>query len=150
MPTQNSIILEEDIRENLNEQLRIEESLWHQKSRNTFNNHIPQHQIFSHLHFHKARKNNIDNLKIEVMQCTSDLSVIKTKFQEHFQRIYNTFTPEIADEIESLFPNKISESENDFLCKIPSDEEILSTIKQIPSSKIAGLDRFTSLFYKHY
>lgn len=45
---------------------------------------------------------------------------------------------------------KILAQENKILCKIPTEEEILNTIKQTPSTKAPRLDGFARLFYKTY
>lgn len=75
---------------------------------------------------------------------------IQSMILEHFQNIYQSSNPSFPSDLENLFPSKISELDNELLCSIPLEEEILSTIKQISSSKFPGPDDFTGFFYKHY
>lgn len=149
-PTPDSTLMEEHIKFNLNEQLRREESLWRQKSRNTWLTTTDLNTKFFHASTTiKRRRNSINCLKFEDRQWTSDPLLIESKFQ-HFKKIFTTTSPDLSGSLEALFPEKISDAQNEILCKIPTDEEILNTLKQTPSSKAPEPDGFTGLFYKTY
>lgn len=98
----------------------------------------------------KRRINSIESLKINSNHWTEDQNVIQNKFLEHFREIFQTSNPMIQSDLDDLFLEKKSEFDNQFLCKIPTEKEILSTLKQTPSTKALGPDGFTCLFYKHY
>lgn len=71
-------------------------------------------------------------------------------FLKHFKSIYQSSSPTNPEDLGLLFPEKISESDNNFLCTMPIDEEILATINQISSTRPPGPDCFIGLFYKQY
>lgn len=78
------------------------------------------------------------------------MQYIQQMFLDHFQNIYKSSEPSESMDFDDLFPHKITTIDNEFLCRIPDDEEIVSTLKQIPSSKAPRPDGFTELFYKFY
>lgn len=96
----------------------------------------------------RMRTNSIESLKINSNFWTTEQSVIQNKFLDHFNEIFQSFNPTIHSKMDELLPNKVSDLENQFLCKIPSDQKILSTLKQTPSTKAPSPDGFTGLFYK--
>lgn len=56
--------------------------------------------------------------------------------------------PIFPHDLKNLFSKKISSEENENFCKIPTNEEILKTIKQLPSSKYPGPYDFMDFFSK--
>ena len=54
------------------------------------------------------------------------------------------------DELLDLFSSTIFEEDNNLLCIIPSEAEIVQALSSLGSSKAHGLDGFNSLFYKKY
>ncbi|KAG6693248.1 hypothetical protein I3842_10G159900, partial [Carya illinoinensis] len=79
----------------------------------------------------RRRRNNFSHIKNSANQWIND------------PQIYQSSHPIFPIEPENPFPKKISTEDNASLCKVPSDEEILATIKQIPSSKSPSPDGFT-------
>lgn len=98
----------------------------------------------------RRRRNDIDYLKDNSNQWVNNPKRIQDMFLNHFQTIYQSSNPHVLEELDNLFSNKIPNLENNFLCTIPFEDEIISTFKQILSSKSPGLDGFTDFFYKHY
>lgn len=86
------------------------------------------------------------DLKIGPNNWSSDSIVIQNTIIDHFNAIYKTTNPELIDDIDNLFPDKIADQDSILFCEIPSDVEIFSTIKQIPFGKALGLDGSTSFF----
>lgn len=64
--------------------------------------------------------------------------------------LFSSSDPSILDDLEQLISPEISGEENDALCLVPSDAEILETLCDIGSHKSPGLDGMTGLFYKYY
>lgn len=93
------------------------------------------------------RKNDIYFLKNASNQRELNPLNIQIQFLNHFKQVYQTSITQLPEDIEEFFPNKIFQLDNNFLCSIPTDEEILSIIKQIASSKVSGLDGFTSFYF---
>lgn len=143
--------LEAELKENINELIFREESLWKQKSRISWLNTADLNTKFFHAStIIRHRRNTVDCSEIGRNHWTSNHSIIISKIQEHFQQIFTTSNLPTPDNLASLFPSKISDRENDFLCSIPTEEEIALIVHQLPSSKVPGPDGFTWLFYKTY
>jgi hypothetical protein len=52
--------------------------------------------------------------------------------------------------LQNLFPPVISAEENQILCSIPTEDEVVKALSSLGSSKAPGPDGFTALFYKKY
>lgn len=96
------------------------------------------------------RHDTIDCLKEGRDLWTSDHNTIISKIHDHFKKIFTTSNPSTPKNLDNLFPTNISVLENDFLCSIPTEEDIALIVRQLLSSKAPGLDGFTGLFYKTY
>lgn len=143
--------MEDELKAKLNELLNREEILWRQKSRVKWLTTMDLNTKFFHISTTMRRRCNIiECLKFSQNNWTKDQNVIHSSFLDHFKTIYTTTNPSLGLDLESLFPKKVTKQNNDFLCKIPSEDEILHTRRQTPSIKALGPNGFTSLFYKHY
>ncbi|KAG6643272.1 hypothetical protein CIPAW_09G198500 [Carya illinoinensis] len=102
-PSQIPDNLENDLKEQLNEMLKKEESLWIQKSRITWLTTTDLNTKFFHTStIVRCRRNNIESLKIGN-----------------------------GNDLKTLFPTKISDTKNAFLCKSPDDMEISKTYWEV-------------------
>lgn len=66
-------------------------------------------------------------------------------FYNCFQPHDGSIDPTIFDHTEPL----VTAHQNDFLCSIPSPEEIFSTVKNLKGSSSPGPDGFPRIFYIH-
>lgn len=94
----------------------------------------------------RRRMNDINCLKNLSNQWDSNPLNIQSMFLDHFKTIFQSSFPPIPKDLDNLFRDKITESDNTLLYEIPFDDEILSTIKQISSSKSPGTGGFTCFF----
>jgi hypothetical protein len=80
----------------------------------------------------------------------SDRATIGSSFTNHFISLFASSKPAIDNDLLNLFDTSISSEENQEICALPSEQEILSALSSIGSSKAPGPDGFTALFYKKY
>lgn len=95
----------------------------------------------------RRRRNDIYCLKDASNQWDSNPLNIQNQFLDHFKKVYQTTTTQPPEVIEELFLDKISQLDNNFLCSIPTEEEILSTIKKISYSQASSPNGFTGVFF---
>lgn len=74
-------------------------------------------------------RNGINCLKNSSNQWHFNPRSIQSMFLDHFKTIFQSSFPPSPEDLENLFPDKITESDNTILSEIPFDDEILSTIK---------------------
>lgn len=98
----------------------------------------------------RRRSNSIESLKLNQSHWTTDQNEIQNMILDQLKNMYISSNASSHSGLEDLFPEKISEMDNNFLCEIPTDDEIISTFKQTPSTKAPGPDGFIGLFYKQY
>ncbi|XP_035545422.1 uncharacterized protein LOC118348263 [Juglans regia] len=146
----SSLSLEMDLQTNLQELLIREETLWRQKSRVTWLTTTDLNTKFFHAStVIRRRRNMIDCLKTGRNQWSTDPSIIATTIQDHFQKIFTSSNPSPSVNMDHLFPRKITDVENDYLCHIPTDEEIFLVVKALPSSKAPGRTGSQDSFIKN-
>lgn len=134
------MIKETKIKENRNEQLRREETLWRQKARLNWLTTTDLNTKFFHTSTTIRRcTNSIESLKINPQTWTTEIPVILNKFLEHFKEIFTTSNPIMHTEMSDLFHDKISNLENKFFYEVPSYLEILSTQRPPPTRPLAQM-----------
>ena len=150
-PSAFSLNQEVVLQKTLDDLLIQEESLWRNKSRETWLTCKDLNTRFFHTStIIKRRRNAIDFLKLPSGSWSSNRQVIGNCFIDHFRTVFTSTTPPLDDDLLSLFDTCISTTENEALCTIPSEQEIFDMLTEIGSTKAPGPDGFTALFYKKY
>lgn len=135
----------------LDEELRAEEVFQKLKSRKdwlTTND-------FSTKHFHLStiihrRQNAIEFIKDGDGTWMSSCHEIESHIVQHFKTFFSSSDLNLPADLDYLIDPIMSTEENDMLCSIPSNLEILEGIHDIGPHKGAGPDDMTELFFKHY
>jgi hypothetical protein len=128
-----------------------EESLWHNKSRETWLTCKDLNTRFFHTStVIKRQRNAIDFLQLPSGLWSSERQDIGNCFTSHFKNVFNSSVPTLDEDLISLFDNCISLEENASICEIPTEQEIFTTLSEMGSTKALGPDGFTALFYKKY
>ena len=139
------------LQKSLDDLLLQEESLWRNKSRETWLTCKDLNTKFFHTStIIKRRRNAIDFLKLPSGVWSSKRQSIGNYFTTHFKDLFSSSAPILDDDLLSLFDNCISTEANVSLCAIPLEQEIFSVLTSIGSTKAPGLDGFIALFYKKY
>jgi hypothetical protein len=150
-PTPFSFDQEMMLQNNLDNLLIQEESLWRNKSRETWLTCKDLNTRFFHTStVIKRRRNAIDFLQLPSGLWSSERQDIGNFFTSHFKNVFNSSIPTLDEDLMSLFDNCISPKENAFICEIPIEQEIFTTLSEMGSTKAPGLACFTALFYKKY
>uniref|UniRef100_A0A803Q826 CCHC-type domain-containing protein n=1 Tax=Cannabis sativa TaxID=3483 RepID=A0A803Q826_CANSA len=71
-------------------------------------------------------------------------------FQDCFQAMFCSSNPHIDDDLESLFTEKVTESENEAICRVPDEGEIKDVVFKLHPLKAPGPDEFPCIFFRKY
>lgn len=98
----------------------------------------------------RRHSNAVDFLQTDSGAWVSKQAEIGGNFVQHFSNLFSSSSLIIEDEMLNLFSPSITPEENNFLCTIPLEEEIVQALASLGSTKALGLDGFTILFYKKH
>jgi hypothetical protein len=127
------------------------ESMWRQKSRETWLKDGDHNSKFFHIStIIRRKKNSIDAIRGEdgvwIMKC----SEIRDYMVGNFQLLFSEEPISFPLDLENLISPMISDSKNILLCEIPSPLVIKETLFGMQSLKSPGPDGLPPLFYKKY
>jgi hypothetical protein len=123
--------------------------LWKSKSREIWLTSKDLNTKFFHTStLIKRRSNAVNFLKIGPRNWILDRATIGGSFVYHFSNLFSSFLPPVEDELLDLFSSTIFEEDNNLLCTIPSEAEIVQALSSLGSSKALGPDGFIAFFYK--
>ena len=149
--TKENLELEASLNLELDEWLAREDLKWKQKSREIWIREGDRNTRFFHLStLIRRMRNYIQEIKLEDDSWINDREDIQKYFIENFKALYQTGSPNIPKNLESLIEPCILNIENEELCRVPTRDEIRKIIFEMKSLKALRLDGFPALFYKHY
>lgn len=122
------------------------ESIHRQKSHELWRKEGNQNTKYFHLStVVKGRRNRLEAIRDGNFWIHGDQNIaeyFKTKFGE----LYRTQHPKLDEDFESLLVEKVTFEENNFLSRIPSEEEIKGSVWDLHPLKSPGLDVFLVFF----
>uniref|UniRef100_A0A803Q8C8 CCHC-type domain-containing protein n=1 Tax=Cannabis sativa TaxID=3483 RepID=A0A803Q8C8_CANSA len=149
----SELFKEEEAR--IQSQIRISwsklESMWRQKSRETWLSLGDKNTRFFHAStIIRRRRNSIWSIKDKEGRVWKDKKHIAEVINNHFQELYTSSSPNINEDLASLFSYRIDALSNEQLVAIPSDEEIKASVFNLHPLKAPGPDGFFGCFYRKY
>uniref|UniRef100_A0A2N9HI48 Reverse transcriptase domain-containing protein n=1 Tax=Fagus sylvatica TaxID=28930 RepID=A0A2N9HI48_FAGSY len=150
-PTEANAIEEARLLDGLNIWLCRNETIWRQKSRETWLKDGDRISKFFHISsVVRWQKNSIDAIRgddgVWILKSSEIREFIVGKFKELFSEEDICYPSKLED----LIPSVIIDGENSSLCQIPTPTEIKKVLFGMQSLKSLGPDRFPPLFYKKY
>ena len=125
--------IEAKLQAELREWLLRSEVLWHQKSRELWLKEGDKNTNFFHLStIIRRHQNNIEAIRGDDGIWITDNCPIRQHLQEKFKNLFTAEDVNFPNQLEDLISTVISEEENRALCKIPTPEEIKSTLFHMP------------------
>ena len=145
------IHLEANIQQELNGWLSRNETLWRQKSRETWLKDGDRNSRFFHLSTVIRRcRNSIDAIRDDQGVWIINKVEIKEFVVSKFQKLFTEESTSFPTDLEDLISPSISQLDNDALCIIPTPQEIKEVIFGMQSQKAPGPDGLPPLVYKKY
>jgi hypothetical protein len=135
----------------LQEQLKREEILWQQKSRELWLTCRDLNTKFFHASaVNHRRYNSISMLKMDDGSSLNTRDSIGNYFVDFFSKIFTTTNPVLDLELDDLVHPVITVDENEMLCALPDEREIYQAVAMLGSNKSPGPDGMNGLFYKTF
>ncbi|XP_026384489.1 uncharacterized protein LOC113280061 [Papaver somniferum] len=120
-----------------------------QKSRETFFHEVDQNTKHFHLQANRIRsRNRIETLNKPDGTWCQGKEQLESLLDKNFKQIMTTVSPDTNDELMNLLPPCITEADNESLTRMPTEEEIYNTLKQMHPWKAPGPDRFPPGFFQ--
>ena len=139
------------IQQELNTWLSRNESMWRQKSRETWLKDGDRNSKFFHMStVIRRRKNSIDTIRGDDGEWIVKISEIREFAVQKFNHLFTSDTVSFPSDLDNLITPAITDLENSSLCLIPSPIEIRDAMFSMHSLKSPGPDGLPPLFYKKY
>uniref|UniRef100_A0A803P4J0 Reverse transcriptase domain-containing protein n=1 Tax=Cannabis sativa TaxID=3483 RepID=A0A803P4J0_CANSA len=125
--------------------------IWRQKSRENWLRFGDGNMKFFHAStLIRRRRNYVGAVRGDMGQWIRGRDNIGKHFQDHFHEMFVSSNPLIEDELETLFIEKVTTSENEAICRIPEVGEIKEVVYKMHPLKAPGPDGFPGIFFRKY
>jgi hypothetical protein len=149
--SESNAMEEARLQQELNLWLSRNETMWKQKSCETWLREGDRNSRFFHLSsIIRRRCNSIDAIKADNGEWIVKLADIMEFVVAKFQNLFLEEPVSFPENLENLIPTSLSIEENEEMCKIFTPLEIKSELFAMQSFKAPGPDRLPPLFYKKY
>lgn len=150
-PSENTGPKEQALQSELSEWLLRSKSLWRQKSRELWLKLRDRNTKFFHLSTIIRRKqNNIDAIQDDNGTWLMNTNSIRSLFLDRYKNLFSQGDDSFPPHLEHLVLPCITEDDNTELSKIPTPEEIKSTLFSMHDLKALGPDGYPAIFYKQF
>lgn len=126
------------------------ESINKQKSRELWLNEGNKNTKFFHLSTVIRRRRNRINAIKDGQKWLFEEHAIANYFETNFEELFSSDYSNHSPDIEDLISPCITEEENNFLSKIPLEEEIKESVWSLHPLKSPGSDGFFGIFYRKF
>ncbi|XP_026396153.1 uncharacterized protein LOC113290782 [Papaver somniferum] len=128
---------------------KTKSEFYHQKSREHFIKDMDNNSKYFHTRTNRKRtRNNIDSIKNHNNVRLHSREQISSHLTSHFREISTSTSPILEDDYYHVLPTVINSEDNSLLTRIPSQEEIFSTLKSMQNWSVPGPEGFQAGFYK--
>lgn len=149
--SESNAMEEARLQQELNLWLSRNETMWKQKSRETWLREGDRNSRFFHLSsIIRRRRNSIDVIKTDNGEWIVKLANIREFVVAKFQNLFSEEPVSFPENLENLIPTSLSVEENEEICKIPTPLKIKSELFAMQSLKAPGPNGLPPLFYKKY
>ncbi|XP_026430756.1 uncharacterized protein LOC113327850 [Papaver somniferum] len=126
----------------------VKKEFWQQKNKDNFFREVDNNTKLHHATANRRRsRNRIDALLDKNGAWCSDKNSLSSLFTEHFQEISTSSNPELNEDFLKHVKHVINSQDSDRLTTIPSETEIIDTLKSMDPWKAPGPDGFPPGFY---
>ncbi|CAM8948289.1 unnamed protein product [Rhodiola kirilowii] len=153
----SSIVQEQQICTEMDEWLRREEIMWHQRSRVLWLKAGDNNTAFFHKKANGRRKANfITQLRDSSGRIHTDQDALRSIALDYFTRIFDTedrhFNISADDIMASMvdMPRRVTAAHNELLLRPYTERDIYAAVHQLNPSKAPGLDGFPAEFLQRY
>ncbi|XP_042504810.1 uncharacterized protein LOC122081684 [Macadamia integrifolia] len=151
--TDDNQVKEHDLSATLNEELKREEELWRQKSRNQWLQQGDRNTSFFHLSTIQRRgSNRILRLKTENDAWTQSDDEIYQVINEYYTQIFHSegVDQDALSFVLNTIQPKVTEEMNVRLCAVPTMEEVALALKAMGPLKAPGPDGLPPAFFQRF
>ncbi|KAK3041616.1 hypothetical protein RJ639_001426 [Escallonia herrerae] len=149
--TIENLEIEKNLKFEIDEQCKKEESLWHKKSRVQWRTEGDLNTKFLHLcTLISRRRNAIDFIRNREDKWISSREEIGDCLISNFQNLFASSNPVFPADLQGLISPIISKEDRAMLCEIPSVAEISKTLMKFNPLNAPGPNGMPALFYKTY
>ncbi|KAL6179500.1 hypothetical protein ACLB2K_051015 [Fragaria x ananassa] len=139
---------ETELKANLNDSLRLQETFWSEKSRVRWLAEEDRNSSFFHAMCRVRRCRSSIIILRDGDQVMDDPQVIQTHIVDYYMDLFAKYVDyDDSGLVDSIIPSIVTEEENNFLTTIPSPEEILKAVKAMDLDSAPGPYGFNGHFF---
>ena len=148
----NNDLFEEEIvaKTTVMESLQMQEAFWKDRARVKWLTKGDRNSSFFHAYARIKSSSSHINCILDGNNLLTDPLAIENHIVNFYQTLFgSSFTPSSIDEVCEVIQPMVTDSENDLLSALPTDEEIKEAVFSLSASSAPGPDGFPGFFYHH-
>ncbi|XP_026377773.1 uncharacterized protein LOC113272082 [Papaver somniferum] len=128
---------------------RMKSEFYQQKSRDHFIKDMDTNIKYFHIKANRKKaRNNIDSIRDHNNNWLHSIEEISLHLTDYFKSISTTTNPVLEERLFLVIPTLITDEHNALLTRIPSTQDIHSTLKSMENWSAPGPEGFQDGFYK--
>ncbi|CAN6558781.1 unnamed protein product [Malus baccata var. baccata] len=148
----NNDLFEEEIvaKTTVMESLQMQEAFWKDRARVKWLTKGDINSSFFHAYARIKSSSSHISCILDGNNLLADPLAIESHIVNFYQTLFgSSFTPSGIDEVCEVIQPMVTDSENDLLSALPTDEEIKEAVFSLSASSAPGPDGFPGIFYHH-